>query len=260
MSMGFNCPKCGSEAASAEIVGPGQASVTPCECVTHPKDLPTGVPEKPHNCDLCGAGFTERGSMLRHKRDVHGVSDDLSCQECGEVFGTPEALGGHVVAAHGSAQKTQFTSERMEAFWSDIPPEERREMVKQNLGGFGSMESHSKWKGGVHYQTQRKIVEKERGVPFEEMTCDVCGATPGEDSDGDTRLLSVHHKNGDDTDNRSENLSPLCPRCHRSVHNKADHALMGIIKDEIPDLHTLALLESLKQAKQNPPEGNESTT
>lgn len=39
--------------------------------------------------------------------------------------------------------------------------------------------------------------------------CDVCGAN---------RRLVVHHINGDRSDNRLENLVPLCHSCHGSVH------------------------------------------
>ncbi len=33
-------------------------------------------------------------------------------------------------------------------------------------------------------------------------------------------LVHIHHLNGDDLDNRRENLISLCPTCHAKLHNK----------------------------------------
>lgn len=250
--MAHNCPKCQSKAVSGEIVGPGQVEVAPCGCVTHPKDTPNGLVEKSHQCEECGAGFTERGSLLRHQRDIHGATTAYVCQECGVEFPSSNSLGGHVVAEHGVAQKTQFTTERLEDFWAGKSAEERVSMVKEDLDGFAEMENHPQWSGGVHSQTQRKIVESHRGVEWSEISCDVC-ATPHDDGG---RKHAVHHKDGDDTNNDPENLAVLCGSCHRRVHNRADHALMNAIKDSVPELHTVALLESLKSEKQNQREEN----
>ncbi|MDL0140103.1 HNH endonuclease, partial [Halobacterium salinarum] len=53
--------------------------------------------------------------------------------------------------------------------------------------------------------------------------CVVCGRRPEEwlETDFGTRTqanLSFHHVNGDDTDDRVENLIPLCQSCHVHIH------------------------------------------
>jgi hypothetical protein len=53
--------------------------------------------------------------------------------------------------------------------------------------------------------------------------CVVCGRTPEEwlATDAGTRVqdkLSLHHVNGDDTDDRVENVIPLCQSCHVHIH------------------------------------------
>ncbi|MDL0130133.1 HNH endonuclease [Halobacterium salinarum] len=53
--------------------------------------------------------------------------------------------------------------------------------------------------------------------------CVVCGRRPEEwlETDFGTRTqanLSFHHVNGDDTDDRVENLIPLCQSCHVHTH------------------------------------------
>ena len=58
--------------------------------------------------------------------------------------------------------------------------------------------------------------------------CSKCGMQcirPGEQVKGLTiserraRTLQVHHWNRDPSDNRPENLAPLCSGCHLSFHN-----------------------------------------
>jgi len=47
--------------------------------------------------------------------------------------------------------------------------------------------------------------------------CEGCASVPA---------TNRHHKNGDATDNRRENLAFLCSRCHRALHRKT-HCLRG---------------------------------
>ena len=44
-----------------------------------------------------------------------------------------------------------------------------------------------------------------------ENKCDECGIT---DWNGKPLVCQLHHKNGDSTDHRRENLEMLCPNCH----------------------------------------------
>jgi 5-methylcytosine-specific restriction endonuclease McrA len=46
--------------------------------------------------------------------------------------------------------------------------------------------------------------------------CALCGRTMEERIQG----LSVHHINGNDSDNRIENLIPVCQSCHLNIHSK----------------------------------------
>jgi 5-methylcytosine-specific restriction endonuclease McrA len=61
-------------------------------------------------------------------------------------------------------------------------------------------------------KARRRALEK-----FGESCC-LCGRTMGDRDQG----LSVHHINGDESDDRMENLIPLCQSCHLKVHRRDD--------------------------------------
>lgn len=66
----------------------------------------------------------------------------------------------------------------------------------------------------------------ERVVEEKGEQCIVCGRSPeewleAEGDDGYTRSqedIRLHHVNGDDTDDRVENLIPVCQSCHVHIH------------------------------------------
>lgn len=60
----------------------------------------------------------------------------------------------------------------------------------------------------------RGYVERHNVIPYR---CSICGCT-GEWQDG-CISLELHHKNGDNTDHRIENLEYLCPNCHALTDN-----------------------------------------
>lgn len=62
-------------------------------------------------------------------------------------------------------------------------------------------------------KTIREYILKERG-----MKCEVCGFSGVNPYTGRT-ILQIHHKNGDATDTREENLQVLCPNCHAMTEN-----------------------------------------
>lgn len=51
---------------------------------------------------------------------------------------------------------------------------------------------------------------------LKEDKCEVCGITEWQ---GKSITIEVHHINGDNTDNRLENLQLLCPNCHSQTDN-----------------------------------------
>jgi hypothetical protein len=52
---------------------------------------------------------------------------------------------------------------------------------------------------------------RQLGIEAHGEECQVCGATEN---------IIVHHRNEDRSDNRIENLLPLCSSCHGKVHNR----------------------------------------
>lgn len=51
---------------------------------------------------------------------------------------------------------------------------------------------------------------------YKEKKCECCGLTEWQ---GKEIPLELHHMNGDNTDNRIENLEILCPNCHALTDN-----------------------------------------
>lgn len=56
-----------------------------------------------------------------------------------------------------------------------------------------------------------KLKKKLLDSGVKEYKCECCGRT---EWNGDVIPLELHHINGDNTDNRIENLQILCPNCH----------------------------------------------
>jgi hypothetical protein len=51
---------------------------------------------------------------------------------------------------------------------------------------------------------------------LKENKCEKCGLTEWQ---GEPLVCELHHKNGDSTDNRIDNLIILCPNCHSQTEN-----------------------------------------
>lgn len=47
------------------------------------KDIHTG--KKPHQCDICGRTFRERGTLREHYR-IHTGAMPFTCEFCGKAF------------------------------------------------------------------------------------------------------------------------------------------------------------------------------
>ena len=70
-------------------------------------------------------------------------------------------------------------------------------------------EKHSNWKGGKH--AYRRMM-RQSGA---EQICGLCKTT-------DTRVLAVHHLDGNRKHNIVDNLAWLCNNCHHLVHHYPD--------------------------------------
>lgn len=67
--------------------------------------------------------------------------------------------------------------------------------------------NHWKWKGGVSREVARKICIK-NGKDM--AICQICGEK--------NRKIIVHHHNGNNQDNRIQNLGLVCSWCHYAIH------------------------------------------
>ena len=60
-----------------------------------------------YKCDLCDKLFTEKRSLLRHKKNTHGEKNSYPCELCNKVFGRTEDLRRHNASAHFESAKVQ---------------------------------------------------------------------------------------------------------------------------------------------------------
>lgn len=66
-----------------------------------------------------------------------------------------------------------------------------------------------------------KLKEKLFKSGLKENKCEICGLDTWL---GRRLICQIHHINGDNTDNRLENLQILCPNCHSQTDNYCGHA------------------------------------
>lgn len=51
---------------------------------------------RPYKCEICRAGYTLKGDMVRHMRYVHEGIRPYQCSECGNAFGRRSILNKHL--------------------------------------------------------------------------------------------------------------------------------------------------------------------
>ena len=79
--------------------------------------------------------------------------------------------------------------------------------------------NHKSWKGGASSSAYRRILKKEA----RDVLCEVCKTS-------DVRLLAVHHKDRNRSNNKPENLAWLCHNCHFLVHHYDVGRDLGLLK------------------------------
>lgn len=91
--------------------------------------------------------------------------------------------------------------------------------VRTNIGNVLNKEKEKK----AEYYLKEKSYVKTSSLKWKlfseglkKYKCEKCGCTHWE---GKQIALQLHHINGDDTDNRFENLQILCPNCHSQTDN-----------------------------------------
>ena len=87
--------------------------LSPCafisQCVLNqPPTLPvfSGAQEKPHTCEICGAGYTYRRSLKKHLK-IH--TGETTCPMCKQAFSAMYALRRHLRVTHRFNQEAVDT-------------------------------------------------------------------------------------------------------------------------------------------------------
>ena len=100
---------------------------------------------------------------------------------------------------------------------SDVENFNLKDFHKQNRGFFdfdtSSLEKGEYAKANVYDKKWTKISNQIKNK--RDYTCEICGWRPR--NHYEKRFIHTHHKNGDKTNNNSDNLKVLCIKCHSDI-------------------------------------------
>lgn len=68
----------------------------------------THTGERPFKCDHCKASFTQSGSLVYHKQNIHQKIRPHACQECDKRFFLAKDLRNHLLFHTGDIKHFQF--------------------------------------------------------------------------------------------------------------------------------------------------------
>ena len=119
----------------------------------------------------------------------------FKCDGCGkDVYRTPKYI-------NASKSKKYFCGKSCQTIWRN-----------KEYSGI----RHAAWRHGRG--SYRNILAR----AGREVRCEFCGIT-------DKRVIVVHHKDKERTNNKLGNLSWLCRNCHYIVHNFPDGRMRGLL-------------------------------
>lgn len=146
------------------------------------------------NCVVCNTPFYRRPSkahitqccshVCRVKRFFPKIPNQ-TCHHCGKVFYRPKS---HTISKSGLQFCSRLCKDTAQSVDGNCP-----EIRPQHYGD-----------GGYYY--------RERALKHYSHQCSRCGYSR------DVRVLEVHHKDKDRTNNVLSNLEVLCPTCHVEHH------------------------------------------
>lgn len=159
----------------------------------------------PRKCKLCGKKFLIKRSHVLYgfgiycsakcQHEAARTGKWLHCEGCGkDIYRTPKYL-------NASMSKKYFCNKSCQTIWRNKE--------------FSGMR-HAHWK---HGRGSYRNIMKRAG---RDVVCEFCGSK-------DERVIIVHHKDKNRTNNKLDNLAWLCRNCHYIVHQYPDGRARGLI-------------------------------
>lgn len=156
-------------------------------------------------CEICDKEFITKAYFRKHgwgrfctlacKNIAARRSKELECYVCGKK------VVRQVSKISSSKSGKFFCSKSCQTVWRN---------------GYYSREKHSQWKGGFHRKYRDILMKENRRVQ-----CFLCGIN-------DERVLVVHHKDRNRSNNVPTNLTWLCHNCHYKVHHNKMTKLLAL--------------------------------